>query len=456
MKSILFLGFILIISINSIEEYPDAHYINLDNDKCTIDGIELISQIPIFGATFKKGVVNIVEKGTYIVSGELNGKLNIALESNETAKIILNGVNINSTINAIAIESGYELINTIIEDDPRILKQIDFNKAGVQIILADDSINYLYGDEDGKQNGAVYSAITLHIKGESKGNGKLFINSKMEGIEVYKHLCISGGYVNVASVDDGINTKTDKDSVIFIKGGKVIVNGGLGSEGDGIDGNGYILIDGGEIISSAHPNSDSGLDSNFGILIDKGQVYAVGCSMDMAEKESEQPTMNLIFNSSVLPNNTITIKDSSGNDIISYNADKAEFIEGTKRKTYSAAIVSHPRFESGKIYHIYMDGVQLGYTSNKKGGFGPMPGPGPDPFPPGPPPGPGPEPPFKSIPGNNDRLRKLEDNTLKADFIMGEGATFYSGIQKYVPPEKNNGKYLNFYLYLLLVFLYMI
>ena len=146
MKSILFLGFILIISINSIEEYPDAHYINLNNDKCTIDGIELISQIPIFGATFKKGVVNIVEKGTYIVSGELNGKLNIALESNETAKIILNGVNINSTINAIAIESGYELINTIIEDDPRILKQIDFNKAGVQIILADDSINYLMGN----------------------------------------------------------------------------------------------------------------------------------------------------------------------------------------------------------------------------------------------------------------------------------------------------------------------
>ena len=267
MKSILFLCFILFISINSIEEYPDAHYINLNNDKCTIDGIELISQIPIFGATFKKGVVNIVEKGTYIVSGELNGKLNIALENNETAKIVLNGVNINSTINAIAIESGYELINTIIEDDPRILKQIDFNKAGVQIILADDSINYLYGDEDGKQNGAVYSAITLHIKGESKGNGKLFINSKMEGIEVYKHLCISSGYVNVASVNDGLNTKTDKDSVIFIKGGKVIVNGGLGSEGDGIDGNGYILIDGGEIISSAHPNSDSGLDSNFGILL---------------------------------------------------------------------------------------------------------------------------------------------------------------------------------------------
>ena len=278
----------------------------------------------------------------------------------------------------------------------------------------------------------------------------------MEGIEVYKHICISGGIVNVASVDDGINTKTDKDSVIYIKGGKVLVNAGLGSEGDGIDGNGFILVDGGEIISAAHPNSDSGLDSNFGILIDGGRVYAVGCSMDMAEKESEQPTMNLIFNSSVLPNNTITIKDSSGNDIISYNADKAEFIEGTKRKTYSAAIVSHPRFESGKIYHIYMDGVQLGYTSNKKGGFGPMPGPGPDPFPPGPPPGPGPVPPFKSIPGNNDRLRKLEDNTLKADFIMGEGATFYSGIQKYVPPEKNNGKYLNFYLYLLLVFLYMI
>ena len=75
----------------------------------------------------------------------------------------------------------------------------------------------------------------------------------MEGIEVYKHVCINGGIIYVASQDDGINTKTDKDSVIYIKGGKVMVNSGLGPEGDSKDGNGYILVDDGEIISAASP-----------------------------------------------------------------------------------------------------------------------------------------------------------------------------------------------------------
>ena len=490
---------ILILSVYSIREYSDAHYIKLNNDKCTIDGVEMISQYPILGANYKKGVVNIVEKGAYIISGELNGKLNIATEEGIT-KVILNGVTINSTINALTIEKGYELINTTIEDDPRILKNFDFTKAGVQIIIADDSINTLYGTEDGDQSAAVYSAITMHITGEEKGNGILNVISKYEGIEVYKHICISGGIIKVVSVDDGINTKISKDSVIYIKGGKVIVNAGVDDhEGDGIDGNGYILIDGGEVISSAHPRSDSGLDSNFGILIDGGRVYAIGCSMDMAEKESKQSTMNLIFKSSVLPNNTITIKDKSGKEIISFNAEKAEFIEGTQRKEYSAAIVSDPTFKKDDIYYIYMDGIQLGYTSNTKGGFWPG-GPGgfgPGGFGPGGQGGPGgpggqggpggkggpggpggqggpggpggqggpggpggqggPEGPGgQGGPGGPppDETSKSEENEMKRDFVLGEGANYYSGIQKFVLSE-NSGKYLNLYSLLMLVLLYI-
>ena len=87
-----------------------------------------------------------------------------------------------------------------------------------------------------------------------------------------------------------------------------MLNTGLGQEGDGIDGNGYILVDGYEIISAASPFMDSGLDSNFWILIDGDTVYAVGCSMDMAEKESKQSTLNLLFNSPILSNNIITKK----------------------------------------------------------------------------------------------------------------------------------------------------
>ena len=444
--SCLVLAFLLV-SINTIKEYPDAHLLILKDEQSTIDGIEIIEE-PIFGVSYKDGVIRIIEGGTYIASGELNGKLHINTGI-KVVKIILNGVNINSSINAIVFEDGYELINTIIDKDPYIIRSFDFNEAGAQIIIADDSINKLSGTEDGKKNGVIFSNITLHITGEEKGNGKLFVRSHKEGIEVYKHICISGGYINVAADDDGINTKTDKDSVVYIKGGKVLVNSGLGEEGDGIDGNGYIIIDGGEIRSAAQPRADSGLDSNSGTYINGGIVYAVGTSMDMAEEDSEQTTMNLIWEEGVNANSCISIRDINGTEVLKYNATDEEFIDGTLRRNYVAAIVSHPSFKPGDIFHLYMDGEQLGYTSNEKVGPGPGPGPNPGPGPspgPGPDPGPGPKPPDPPL-----KVKELKDYNFKYDFILGEGATFYSGIQKY-DASKNDGlilKAFNFSFYLI-------
>ena len=415
----------LLVSLKALTEYSNYHTIKLNNADSTIDNIELIEE-PIYGVSYKKGAVYFYEEGTFIISGELNGKLNVAT-GDKVVKLVLNGVKINSEVNAIVFEDGYELIDTVIDKDPYVIRQYDFNNAGAQIILADDSVNYLSGTEDGKKNGAVFSNITLHITGEKKGNGKLYVNSGKEGIEVYKHLCISGGYVNIAADDDGINSKTNKDSVIYIKGGKVLVNSGLGAEGDGIDGNGYVVVDGGQVISAAQPMADSGLDSNFGTFVNGGIVYAVGTSMDLAEEDSEQPTMNLIFEEGVDATSCISIREKDSNtEIIRYNATDEEFINGTSRRNYLAAIVSHPLFKAGNVYHVYLDGVLCGYKSNEKIGPGPGPGPGPDP---GPGPGPGPDPPGPP-PGSN-KLKESEDKEVKIDFKLGSGATIYSGIQKY-------------------------
>ena len=193
--------------------------------------------------------------------------------------------------------------------------------------------------------------------------------------------------------------------------------------------------------------ADSGLDSNSGTFVNGGIVYAVGTSMDMAEQESEQPTMNLIWEENVDANSSVIIKVENGNEIIKYNATDEEFIEGTWRKSYVAAIVSHPSFKAKNVYHIYMNGEQLGYTSNEKTGpWGPGPGPNPGP---GPDPGPGPAPP--GPPPNSNKLKELKDNNeIKIDFILGEGATFYSGIQKYDP---SNNKGFNLKISNLLIFL---
>lgn len=436
----------LLVSLKALREYSDAHILSLKDSDSTIDGIELIEE-PIFGVSYKKGGVYISGEGTYIVSGLLNGNLNIATD-NKVVKLVLNGVTINSDVNAITFEKGYELIDKVIDKDPSIIKNYDFNNAGAQIIIADDTLNYCNGDEDGKQNGAIYSNITLHITGEEKGTGKLYITSRKEGIEVMKHLCISGGYINVAADDDGINSKTNKDSVIYVKGGKVLVNSGLGAEGDGFDGNGFILIDGGEVISAASPMMDSGLDSNSGTFINGGTVYAVGTSMDMAEKESSQSTMNLIFNERVNATSCISIKKKGEDiEIISYNATQEDFIAGTARRDYSAAVVSHPSFKEKDVYNVYLDGKLQGFTSNDKVGPGPGPGPdpGPGPIPPGPPPG--------NLNKLRNHLSSNEEKELKSDFVLGKGAIYFSGIQEY---HSNNVFYLTISKNLLALFALMI
>lgn len=106
--------------------------------------------------------------------------------------------------------------------------------------------------------------------------------------------------------------------------------------------------------------------------------------------------MNLFFSMTIFPSSTITIKDSDGNEIISYCADTENFISGTNRRNYTAAVVSHSSFKVNSAYHIYLDGIQLGFTRNDK----------------------------------NSNNSEETDSIIKTDFILGPGATDFSGIQK--------------------------
>lgn len=283
---------------------------------------------------------------------------------------------------------------------PSYARTLDFDNAGVKIVIADGSKNTISGAYTSSKEGAIYSAVTILFTGENTSDGELDIIGTNEGIEVAKHICINGGVIRIAAHNDGISAGTDKISLVYVKGGKVLVNSGLGNEGDGLDSNGYVIVEGGEVISSAKPQADSGLDSNNGCYTDGGKIYATGSSMDMAEEDSAQPTMNLIFNSEVAASSTVVIKDSSGNEVISYCANTADFISGTTRKTYTAAIVTDPSFKANSVYYLYVNGVQYGYTGNDK----PSPGPGP----------------------HNKNLQ----STIYTEFTLGSGATYYSGIQK--------------------------
>ena len=259
---------------------------------------------------------------------------------------------------------------------------LNFEKAGAKVIIADGSSNTIKGshvpkvykyteNKDGtitidqsnkkkyKYDGAFYSKVSMSIKGQSKGDGVLNVIGDQEGLDSEKHLLIEGGRINIAAQDDGINASEDKGSVVLVKGGTVTVNGGLGSQGDGIDSNGMLLIQGGTVYAGSAPKDDCGLDADLGIIINGGNVIGLGSTKYGASTNSKQPTMNLKFAGQVKKNSKLIIKDSSKNEIVAFTATSLGFLEGTEVRKFSGVVISHPSFKLDGVYYVELDGVEL-------------------------------------------------------------------------------------------------
>ncbi len=391
MKEIFFILF-LFISVKPLEKYSDSHKLILNDESSTIDGVIVNSTI-FNGVSFDNGIISIKSAGTYILSGSLKGQVFVSAGLEDRIILVLNGVSIYSESNhALRILTAYEIVKNYTYSYS-YAKSLDGNDAGIKIIIADGTKNRIEGKRSASADGAIRCFTSLLITGETKGDGVLNIIGKKEGIETQKFLFINGGILNISAQDDGINVKGKYFCII--NGGKILINSGLGKEGDGIDSNGSILINGGEIIAAGHPLED-GLNIVDDIIIDGGNVFSVGFNTDTASTLCSQPTMNLFFSMTIFPSSTITIKDSDGNEIISYCADTENFISGTNRRNYTAAVVSHSSFKVNSAYHIYLDGIQLGFTRNDK----------------------------------NSNNSEETDSIIKTDFILGPGATDFSGIQK--------------------------
>ena len=225
------------------------------------------------------------------------GQVFISAGREDKITLVLKGVSIYSESNhALRILTAYEMISNYMYSYS-YAKSLNGNNAGVKIIIADGTKNRIEGKRSASADGAIRSLIILLITGEQKGDGILYIIGKKEGIEAQRLLFINGGILNIAAQDDGINISGK--NFCIINGGKILINSGLGKEGDGIDSNGSILINGGEIIAAGHPLED-GLNIVDDIIIDGGNVFSVGCNTDIASTLCSQPTMNLFFEITII------------------------------------------------------------------------------------------------------------------------------------------------------------
>lgn len=336
-------------------------------------------------------VVHITEPGSYLISGTLSAG-QIAVDLGEDASedpeavvtLILDNADVTCSVApAVIFYNVYECGST---DEEKAAKDVDTTAAGANVIIADGTVNNISGsyvakiyksvelNEDEteivdskklhKYDGAFYSKMSMNVDGGSRGTGILNISAANEGLDSELHLTINGGNINITSGDDGINTNEDGISVTTINGGNlnIVVDGTASGEGDGIDSNGWIVINGGTVTSFACAlSADAGIDSDMGIYINGGTVVASGNMLDEISEDSEQNYLVLGFASSQKGGTTYTIKDEE--DLI--------FAECTPVNDFTYLVVSGEDLTEG-TYSLWMGETQLAGTSSS----GAMGGPG--------------------------------------------------------------------------------
>ena len=219
--------------------------------------------------------------------------------------------------------------------------------------LADGDPYYFY-----KCSGAISSDIDLYFDGE----GYLKVTGTDEGIETKGNLTFSGGKgdYEISSEDDALNTTTANSNGQTVRNDLTInVNSLLASvstdadEGDAIDSNGKLIIDGGTIYAFAHPTSgDAGLDSANGIYINGGTVIATGNMADAISSDSKQKYIFVNFNK-ISVDTLIVIKNQNDEVITAFKTgrDIGNLLYSSKNLDYES-------------YKVYIGGTIDGEETN--------------------------------------------------------------------------------------------
>ena len=327
-------------------------------------------------------VVHITKPGVYRLSGKLSlGQ--IAVDLGDSAKkdpdavvtLVLDGVDITCDVApAVIFYNVYECGD---DDENNTSEDVDTSAAGANVVISDGTVNTVRGsyvariyapdsvvlneaktkvedaDKLHKYDGAFYSRQSINLFGGIKNTGVLNIQAENEGLDSEMHLTINGGNIHIESGNDGINTNEDGVSVTTVNGGTLTIQvTGETGEGDGIDSNGWLVINGGTVIAAACSSSaDAGIDSDMGIHINGGTVIATGHMLDRIENGGQNYAV-CNFAQTQTGNETITMKNQKNNAIL----------ETTPKNAYSVLIFSSPELKAG-TYSLWSNGTQLAGSS---------------------------------------------------------------------------------------------
>lgn len=279
----------------------------------------------------KAGVDITIENGEYTIDSEDDG-----IHSNNSITVNAGIVNIASKDDGVHADTELTINNGDIKisesDEGLEAKYITINDGNIDITTSDDGINASSGLSTTLDSGNAPGAGNRpEMPANENSENTLGNNSRM----------MPGGGQGGFNESDG--------SELVINGGIVHVNAG----GDGIDSNGTITINGGEIyVDGPTSGGDGALDYADTCEINGGILVATG-SIGMATAPtsgSTQYSVNAAFSKTYNGETKVTVKDSSGNEVLTY----------TPAKNFQSFVFSTDKLKSGETYTIYAGDTQEG------------------------------------------------------------------------------------------------
>lgn len=232
-------------------ETGDTAYDEADATAITLSGTTASSDSD--AVTVADGTVTISAAGTYVLDGELTGQVVVDSAGDGVVRLVLDDATITSETTAA----------------------IDVVDAGsVVVVLADGSTNALadaatYDDtSEDAPTGTLYSTADLTIG----GTGSLTVTGNSNnGIVGKDGLVITGGTIDVTSVDDGI---LGKDYLVLADGTVTVDAAGDTFKSDNTEdaGAGFVLIEGGELTVTSQDDGIKGVQ----VLVSGGTVDVTG------------------------------------------------------------------------------------------------------------------------------------------------------------------------------------
>lgn len=203
----------------------NPNYIELNGSSASLQGT---------GAKINKNIITINSPGTYVVSGKLeNGQIIVDSNGDDAVRLVLNNTEISCLDNApVYVKNSGKTIISLVE--------------GTQNNITDGS-TYASEDEDDAPNAALFSKDDLTINGSGSLTVKANYNNGIFGKDDLK---ITGGNINITSVDDGLLGR----DLLAVRNSNITINSqgdGMKSTNDKDENKGNIVLeDGSYIITS--------------------------------------------------------------------------------------------------------------------------------------------------------------------------------------------------------------